>query len=70
MSEAQEHAQVTALLEQLGADAETAPVMATQLMKRAHQLADSSGTTYLEALDGLLRRVVDARNGENPSQSA
>ena len=45
----------------MGATAESARVMASQLDKRARQLAESSGKSYEEALAHLLKIVAKAR---------
>ena len=52
---------VSALLIQLGASAQQAPVMAAQLLKRAEQLAAERQLSQLEALETLLRQVIEAR---------
>ena len=52
---------VSALLRQLGASAQQAPVMAAQLLKRAEQLAAERQLSEVEALETLLRQVIEAR---------
>ena len=54
---------VAALFERMGADAEQAERMATQLLKRAAQIARDEGISELEALERLLRRILQARDG-------
>ncbi len=49
----------TALL-QLGVPETKAPAMATQLDKRAHQLAEAEGRTHEEALLHLLQLMKNA----------
>ena len=56
-----ERDQVARIFENLGADAEAAKVMAGQLLKRAHQIADERDIDYLQALESLLKQVVEAR---------
>lgn len=59
-------AAVTRLCERLGAPGEQAHRMATQLLKRADQLAAERGVTRLAALSGLLEVLVRGRGGEVP----
>jgi hypothetical protein len=59
--------QLTVLCTRLGATPEQAPVMATQLLKRAEQLAKERGITATQALAHLIEVVVKGRAGETPS---
>ena len=63
-----EHEQLTALCERLGAPPAQAATMASQLLKRAEQLALERGITRGAAMKGLLDVVVKGRAGEVPSQ--
>jgi hypothetical protein len=65
-----EHEQLSQLCERLGARPDQARVMATQLLKRAEQLAAERGITREAALQGLLEVVVKGRAGEVPPQFA
>jgi hypothetical protein len=65
-----EHEQLKALCEQLGAPPAQAAIMATQLLKRADQLASERGITREAALKGLLDVVVKGRAGEVPAPFA
>ncbi len=47
----------------MGATPESARLMASQLDKRAHQLAETTGKTYEEALVHLLKIVQKAGEG-------
>jgi hypothetical protein len=62
--------QMSRLCEQLGAPAAQAKVMATQLLKRAAQIAEERGITREAALKGLLDVVVKGRAGEVPPEFA
>ena len=55
--------QVTILLKRLGSEESQAKIMAKQLLKRAKQIAKERGITELEALENLLKQVVEARQG-------
>lgn len=55
--------QVSSLFIRLGAEAPQAQVMARQLLKRARQIAVEQNITELEALENLLKQVVEARQG-------
>jgi len=55
--------QVASLLVRLGADAAQADVMAGQLLKRAKQIAGERGISESEALENLLKQVIEARRG-------
>lgn len=63
-----EHEQLTQLCERLGAPAAQAATMATQLLKRAEQIARERGVTRELALQGLLEVVVKGRAGEVPAR--
>lgn len=58
-----EKLQVKQLLLQLGAVDSQAEVMARQLLRRADQVAAERGIERLQALDQLLRAVINGRNG-------
>lgn len=47
----------------LGAPVERSEVMAIQLLKRADQIADERGVPRVEAVESLLKQVVEARQG-------
>ena len=53
--------QLTTLFESFGATLEQSKVMAKQLDKRAKQIAEEKQIDYLEALNGLLKRIAEAR---------
>lgn len=59
--------QLVQLCERLGAPRAQAMTMATQLVKRAEQLATERGISREEALKGLLEVVVKGRAGEVPA---
>jgi hypothetical protein len=61
-----EHEQLMALCAKMGATPAQAEVMATQLAKRADQLAVERGITRVEAMAHLLQLVVKGRSGEAP----
>lgn len=63
-----EHAQLSALCAQLGADPAQAATMATQLLKRAEQIAAERGGSREDALKGLLEIVIKGRSGEVPAR--
>ena len=65
-----EHEQLTQLCQRLGATPAQAPIMATQLLKRAEQLALERGTTREAALARLLELVVQGRAGAVPAEFA
>lgn len=58
--------QLTSLCMQLGAPREQAAVMASQLLKRAEQLARERNTTREAELQRLLELVTSGRRGEVP----
>jgi hypothetical protein len=62
--------QLSRLCESLGAPPAQAATMATQLLKRAEQLASERGIARETALRGLLEVVVKGRNGEGPAAFA
>lgn len=55
--------QISSLFTRLGAESAQAEVMARQLLKRAKQIAVERDMTELEALENLLKQVVEARQG-------
>lgn len=55
--------QVALLLTRLGAEDAQAKVMASQLLKRARQIAQEREITEPEALENLLKQVIEARQG-------
>jgi hypothetical protein len=62
-----EHEQLVALCVKMGAGGAQAETMATQLAKRADQLAAQRGITRVEAMAHLLQLVVKGSSGEAPS---
>ena len=63
-----EHEQLTGLCERLGAPRAQAAIMATQLLKRAEQIATERSISREAALQGLLDVVVKGRAGELPAR--
>lgn len=63
MTDEEQLVQVATLLERMGAEAEQARVMAGQLLKRSKQISLERGITEIEALEGLLKQVIEAREG-------
>ena len=61
-----EHEQLAALCRKMGAAPAQAEAMATQLAKRADQLAVERGITRVDAMAHLLQLVVKGRSGEAP----
>ena len=55
--------QVAALFKRFGAEDAQANVMAKQLLKRSAQIAEERKITELEALETLLKQVIEARQG-------
>lgn len=55
---------VTQLFVNLGAEKAQAKVMASQLLKRAQQIAAEREISEVEATETLLKQVVQARNGD------
>jgi hypothetical protein len=60
--------QLAALCQRLGAPPVQAMTMATQLLKRAGQIAAERGITPEAALKGLIEVMVKGRAGEVPPQ--
>ncbi|MGB0743684.1 MAG: hypothetical protein ACPGSB_04075 [Opitutales bacterium] len=54
---------VASLLMNLGAPSEKVDVMARQLFKRAKQISQEREISEVEALEGLLKQVFEARQG-------
>lgn len=52
---------VEKLFLQMGSSEEQAKTMASQLLKRAKQISEERNITVVEAVDGLLKQIVDAR---------
>jgi hypothetical protein len=55
--------QVVELFLRMGAEREQAQVMARQLLKRSRQIAAERGISEVEALESLLKQVIEARQG-------
>lgn len=55
--------QVAALFKRFGAEGAQANVMASQLLKRSKQIAQERNISELEALETLLKQVIEARRG-------
>ncbi|MCC5789899.1 MAG: hypothetical protein JJT75_09705 [Opitutales bacterium] len=51
------------VFQNLGADKKQASVMARQLWKRAQQKADEENLALDEALNSLLKKAIDGRQG-------
>ncbi len=66
MNEAEEQAQIKALLGKLGASKSQAEVMSRQLVKRANQWVEERGMSRVEAMKELLDLVVAGRSGQTP----
>jgi hypothetical protein len=66
MTPAEEHAQLVALCERMGAPHAQAETMARQLAKRADQIAAERNVSRVEAMTGLLQVLIKGRNGEGP----
>ena len=62
-SEEEEIAKVAVIFENLGAGVEQSRVMAGQLIKRAEQVAEERKISKIEALETLLKQVIEARQG-------
>lgn len=60
----QDIANLTSILQRLGAEESSAEVMAKQLLKRADQMAVERSTTRIEALDYLLKVTIAGREGQ------
>ncbi len=54
---------LTTILQRLGAEKDPARVMATQLLKRADQLANERSVSQAEALDYLLKVTIAGKEG-------
>ncbi|MCH6255131.1 hypothetical protein MLD52_01130 [Puniceicoccaceae bacterium K14] len=63
MSEEDEIPQLSKVFINMGSSEEQAVVMATQLLKRAEQLANVRGKGRVEALQYLMNLVVSGRSG-------
>ena len=59
---------LTELCGKLGASPEQAEAMAGQILKRAEQLMAQRNQTREQALEYLLRLLVQGRNGEVPKE--
>jgi len=59
----QEQDAIKALFVRMGAPDAQAQVMASQLLKRAGQIAEERSIPVLEAIGNLLRKVIEARQG-------
>ncbi len=58
-----EAAEIAGIFVNLGAPEKQAEVMASQLIKRAEQIAQERGISKVEATERLLKQVVEARQG-------
>ncbi|MBL6919835.1 MAG: hypothetical protein ISR41_04975 [Puniceicoccaceae bacterium] len=56
-----EAAEIAGIFVNLGAPEKQAEVMASQLIKRAEQIAQERGISKVEATERLLKQVVEAR---------
>jgi len=54
---------IKSLFLQMGAPEEQAEVMASQLLKRAGQIASDRDISIIEAVEILLKQVVEAQQG-------
>ena len=63
--EESDESKLKALFCKMGSTQEQADRMVPQLIKRAEQLSDEKGVSYLEAMDYLIRLTISARNGES-----
>lgn len=52
---------VSSFFKRLGAEGDQAEVMAKQLLKRAKQIASERDMNEVEALENLLKQVLEAR---------
>ena len=52
---------IKSLFAKMGASEAQAQVMASQLLKRAGQISRESGITIIEAVEKLLKQIVQAR---------
>ena len=55
--------EITCIFVNLGAPKKQAAVMASQLIKRAEQIAQERDISKVEATEILLKQVLDARQG-------
>lgn len=63
MEENEKHLKlIESLFLKMGAPEERVQVMASQLLKRAQQVANERNITLVEAVEGLLKQVLDAQN--------
>ena len=58
-----EVAEITCIFVNLGAPEKQAEVMASQLIKRAEQIAQERDISKVEATERLLKQVLEARQG-------
>ena len=58
-----EVAKISCIFANLGAPKNQAAVMASQLIKRAEQIAQERDISKLEATESLLKQVLEARQG-------
>ena len=58
-----EVAEIACIFVNLGAPEKQAVVMASQLIKRAEQIAQERDISKVEATESLLKRVLEARQG-------
>jgi hypothetical protein len=56
-------AEITCIFVNLGAPEKQAGVMASQLIKRAEQIAQERDISKVEATESLLKQVLEARQG-------
>jgi hypothetical protein len=62
MERDEEHLElIQSLFLKMGAPEKQAHTMACQLLKRAQQIAQERGITLVEAVEMLLKRVIEAR---------
>ena len=58
-----EVAEIACIFVNLGAPEKQAEVMASQLIKRAKQIAQERDISKVEAIESLLKQVLEARQG-------
>ena len=58
-----EKAEIACIFVNLGAPEKQAGVMASQLIKRAEQIAQERDISKVEATESLLKQVLEARQG-------
>jgi len=56
-------AEIACIFVNLGAPEKQAEVMASQLLKRAQQIAEERNISKVEATETLLKQVIEARQG-------